>query len=70
MLLHRVLAGPPGADPFSSGDDPRRFTDADYQAPPDFGGYSAVLREIAHGLLRVDPAARMDVSEALDRLRT
>jgi hypothetical protein len=71
MLLHSMLVGPPATNPFSSGDDPRRFVDADYQAPDlrGGGGYSAALGDITRGLLQVDPAARMDVSEALERLQ-
>ena len=54
MLLYGMLAGPVhGPDPFSSGDDPRRFEDADYR-PLDLhaGGYSAGIGEVARGLLR------------------
>jgi serine/threonine protein kinase len=74
MLLHSMLVGPPATNPFSSGDDPRRFVDADYQAPDlargggDGGGYSAALGEITRGLLQVVPAVRMGVGEALERL--
>jgi serine/threonine protein kinase len=69
MLLHILLSGPAYANPFSSGEDPRRFVDGDY-TPPDLsgGGYSEALGEIARGLLTVDPAARMDVGTALARL--
>jgi len=69
MLLHAILAGPPATNPFSSGDDPRRFADADYQ-PLDLraGGYSPALGEIARGLLRVNPAERMDAAGALEKL--
>ena len=64
MLLYSLLAGPAATNPFSSGDDPRRFADADYQ-PLDLGaggGYSEGLAEVARGLLRVNPAERMDAA--------
>ena len=69
MLLHSMLAGRAARDPFSSGDDPRRFVDDDYQ-PLDLreGGYSAALGEISRELLRVDPAGRIDTRAALIRL--
>ena len=70
MLLYGMLAGPVhGPDPFSSGDDPRRFEDADYR-PLDLhaGGYSAGIGEVARGLLRVNPNERVDVGAALTRL--
>ena len=70
MLLHAMLAGPErGSDPFCSGDDPRRFVDADYQCLDlRAGGYSDTLGEVARGLLRVDPAQRLDVDSALARI--
>jgi serine/threonine protein kinase len=65
MLLYSLLAGPvdAGANPFSSGDDPRHFTDAGYR-PLDLqaGHYSGVLGQVARGLLRVNPAERMDAA--------
>ena len=65
MLLYLLLAGPaaPPPNPFSSGDDPRHFTDAGYQ-PLDLrpGDYSEVLGDVARGLLRVNPAERMDAA--------
>jgi hypothetical protein len=69
MLLHSMLSGPANGKPFSSGVDPKHFVDTDYQ-PPDLSvaGYSSVLGEIARGLLRVDPDARLDVKTALPRL--
>ena len=70
MLLYGMLAGPVhGPDPFSSGDDPRRFEDADYR-PLDLhaGGYGAGVGEVARGLLRVNPNERLDVGAALTRM--
>eukprot|EP01043_Picozoa_sp_COSAG02_P039164 COSAG02_NODE_3073_length_7423_cov_10.177635_2_plen_332_part_00 len=65
MLLYLLLVGPvaPPHNPFSSGDDPRHFIDAGYQ-PLDLrpGDYSEVLGDVARGLLRVDPAERMDAA--------
>jgi serine/threonine protein kinase len=59
MLLYAMLAGP-GAppDPFSSGDDPRRFADANYR-PLDLrnGGYADALGELVRGLLQVSKTA-------------
>jgi serine/threonine protein kinase len=59
MLLYAMLAGP-GAppDPFSSGDDPRRFADVDYR-PLDLanGGYADSLGELVRGLLQVSKPA-------------
>ena len=70
MLGHSLLAGPPAPNPSSSGADPRRFADADYQ-PLDLqaGGYSAALGEIVSGLLRVATPANMWNSEKIPFFR-
>ena len=68
MLLHGAMCvgvEPSLGGPFAPETDPRGFTDATYQVPPNGG---ATLKDIVRGLLRVDMAGRLSVADALGRV--
>ena len=78
LMLHRMLGGPAGGGmlPFP-GAVPRGFTDAEYAPPLDVttAGLRGVTPEyaraagaIVRGLLRVDPAVRCSLRDAVARL--